>query len=227
MRTEHIPRLRQEVNSPQNVEAISALAAHAYHLGTERREHPNSSKLEELLVGADTFPEWLDSDEDGWIFGNRVKKPVASKYAQLLADYIEFLRDEGFTVDYLGPNNETDGAVPAWRFSEVVRHLRAELEDRQVPPAYRDFLIVGPDSFGIGATSNPWPNARTFADQLIENGRIGYVDVIGGHFYPQYGSGLASDWEYLAEETGKPLWHTEVHMPIGSSDDLPQVIRDT
>ncbi|MEN1679076.1 MAG: dockerin type I domain-containing protein [Planctomycetota bacterium] len=181
------------------------------------------------LRGGDTFPEWLGAATPDWpagtgsIFSNPSPRPNPELYSELVANYVEMLRDEGIDIDYLGLNNETDGALGVNRYIATARMLRNELETRGVPTEYRDFQLVGPDTFGLGT-------AETILASVASENALDTIDIIGSHFYPQHNSGSANQWGNLADDYGKPLWHTEVHMPIGNDqyDGIrEQAIRDT
>ena len=182
------------------------------------------------LQGAATYPDWLGEGTAAWpqatgsIFGAEVDRPNPERYSSLLADYVEYLQRFRIRIDYLGINNETDEALGVSRYIDTIDRLEAELVARGVPEEYRSFQYVGPDSFGLGAAE------RIVAD-IAGRGRLDTVDVVGSHFYPQFSSGTERSWTDIATITGgSPMWHTEVHMPIGSpqyEDDPQQAIRDT
>ncbi|MEM6798406.1 MAG: dockerin type I domain-containing protein [Planctomycetota bacterium] len=181
------------------------------------------------LLGANTFPDWLGASTPDWpagtgtIFSNTSPRPNPEIYSVLAANYIDMLRAEGIAVDYVGLNNETDGALGVSRYIETARLLRTELDARGVPAEYKSFQYVGPDAFGLGTTENILANIAS------DNG-LDTIDIIGSHFYPQHNSGSADQWGNLATDYGKPLWHTEVHMPIGNDDYdgiREQALRDT
>ena len=181
------------------------------------------------LDGADTFPSWVTQPTASWqfgigaIFSNLVAKPNPEHYSALVAKYVDWLRSEGIKIDYLGLNNETEGALTWDRYIGTVDLLQGELDSLGVPASFRNFQLIGPDSFGI-------PTAENFVADLASAGRLDTIDIAGSHFYPQYSSGHETDWEDLAVISGKSLWHTEVHMPLGNQEYLgntEQGIRDT
>lgn len=182
------------------------------------------------LQGGDTYPDWLGDGTAAWpqsngtIFGNVVERPNPEHYSMLLADYVEYLQQFRIEIDYLGLNNETDGALGVDRYIDTIDRLEAELVSRGVPEEYRSFQYVGPDTFGLNG-------AESIVNNIANQGRLDTVDVVGSHFYPQHGSGHESSWTDIAAITGgAPMWHTEVHMPIGHaqySGDPQQAFRDT
>lgn len=182
------------------------------------------------LQGGDTYPDWLGDGTVAWpqsngtIFSNVVERPNPEHYSMLLADYVEYLQQFRIRIDYLGLNNETDGALGVDRYIDTIDRLEAELVARGVPQEYRSFQYVGPDTFGLNG-------AESIVNDIANQGRLDTVDVVGSHFYPQHGSGHESSWTDIATITGgAPMWHTEVHMPIGNSQysgDPQQAYRDT
>ena len=172
------------------------------------------------LLKSDTFPEWIESEESGKIFDATVKKPDPARYAQLLAGYIGWLRDQGVAIDFLGIGNETDGALSSDRYVETVRLLREELAKRKFEENYTSFQWIGPDSFGV-------PTALKFAREIDRERAEDTVDIWGCHFYPDLNSGTIDDWEELARKSdGNPVWHTELHVRNSEGDDNVAKIRD-
>jgi hypothetical protein len=145
------------------------------------------------LQGATTFPAWVQSTEDGSIFGNAAKKPLVVESARLLADFVSFMAGKGYTVHYVGPANETGQCLTPDRFG-VVANLKSQLATRGLPIPQ----IVGPCTFSL-SSSGQWDNAVSFLSTPSARDQI---DIVSSHFYPQYTSGLASDWQTLSFLSG-------------------------
>ena len=181
------------------------------------------------LMGADTFPDWVSQPTADWpaetgrIFGNTVDRPNPEHYSSMVLSYLFYLAGEGINVDFLGLNNETEDAVPADRYIATHDLLEAQLDSFGLTGDIRNFQYVGPDSFGL-------PTAEGFVRDVRDAGRLDTIDFVASHYYPQFNSGNESDWQDLsALSGGKPLWHTEFHMP-GNTDainDLSQTVRDS
>lgn len=183
------------------------------------------------LLGADTFPAWVSAPTPAWptqtgsIFGNTVDRPNPEHYSTMVLGYLSYLRDEGISIDFLGLNNETDGAVPVNRYIATHDLLESKLDLAGFVGEFRDFKYVGPDSFGL-------PTAEQFVNGLANAGRLDTIDFVASHYYPQSPSGHESDWQDLtALSGGKPLFHTELHMPIVNIEiprlsKLSQIVRD-
>ena len=177
------------------------------------------------LSGASTFPDWVSQPTAAWpadtgrIFGNTVDRPNPEHYSSMVFGYLSYLANEGISVDFLGLNNETEDAVPADRYIATYDLLEIQLSSAGLS----GFKYVGPDSFGL-------PTSERFIRDLRDAGRLDTIDFVASHYYPQHVSGNESDWRDLsALSGGKPLWHTEFHMP-GNSDsinDLSQTVRDS
>ena len=180
------------------------------------------------LMGADTFPAWVSQPTAAWpaetgrIFGNTVDRPNPEHYSTMVTNYLSYLKDEGISIDFLGLNNETEDAVPVDRYIATYDLLEAKLDLIGFDGEFRDFEYVGPDSFGL-------PIAERFIEDLGDAGRLDTIDFVASHYYPQHGSGNESDWQDLsALSGGKPLFHTELHMPGNSAAiaELSQTVRD-
>lgn len=180
------------------------------------------------LSGANTFPAWVSQATPNWpfqngqIFGNTVGRPNPDHYSTMLVDFLQYLRDEGIRIHFLGINNETGGAVTPDRYVATYDLLESKLDAAGFFGEYRDFEYVGPDSFGI-------PTAERFVDDVADMGRLDTIDFVASHYYPQHVSGNESDWLDLSNLSGgKPLWHTELHMPGNTAaiNELSQTVRD-
>jgi len=172
------------------------------------------------LLGGDTFPAWIGSNEQGKIFKNVVQKPDPAKYAKLVADYLDWLRKENIAVDLLGIGNETTRALTADRYIATIHLLAKELETRKFEDRYKKFKLIGPDSFGV-------PTAIRFAKEIDKAGGRATVQIWGSHFYPDLPSGTIEDWAALVKGVRRdPVWHTELH--VRSSEDAANIgkIRD-
>ena len=180
------------------------------------------------LNGANTFPDWVSQPTASWpaqtgrIFGNTVDRPNPDHYSTMVASYVRYMQDNGVTIDFLGLNNETDEAVTADRYIATHDQLPLKLLFAGVTGANSSFQFVGPDTFGLNSAEN-------FTEDLADAGRLDAVDFVASHYYPQHSSGNESQWLDLTQISGKPLWHTEIHMP-GNTDainDLSQTLRDS
>ena len=181
------------------------------------------------LLGANTFPAWVSAPTDDWptetgrIFGATVNRPNPEHYSTMVLAYLSYLKDEGISVDFLGLNNETEDAVPVDRYVATYDMLEAKLDSAGFVGEFRNIKYVGPDSFGL-------PTSRRFVTGLANVGRLDTIDVVASHYYPQFISGNESNWQDLSTISGgKPLFHTELHMPGGSNAiaELSQTIRDS
>ena len=181
------------------------------------------------LLGAGTFPAWVSQPSAAWpaetgmIFNNTVARPNPELYARMVMDYLSFMREQGISIDFLGLNNETDGAVPPDRYVATHDLLEARLDAAGFPSEYRDFQYVGPDTFGL-------PGAEGFIEAIADAGRLDAIDIIASHYYPQFISGNESDWQDLSDLSGGlPLFHSELHMPSNEPAiaEISQTVRDS
>ena len=135
------------------------------------------------LGGANTFPAWVSAPTAAWpaetgsIFGNTVQRPNPEHYSTMVLDYLSYMRDEGVSVDFLGLNNETDGAVPFNRYIATHDLLEAKLDATGFVGEFRDFKYVGPDTFGLNS-------AVQFVGDVADAGRLDTIDVVASHYYP-------------------------------------------
>ena len=143
------------------------------------------------LDGQSTFPGWT-KDSNGI---------VASQYAIMLADYLQFMQTNGFTMDILGIDNErsgNEGNITASTFDLTIAYLIPEAARRGLTIPR---LLIGPENYG------PDTNWLTNLKANIWGNPLG---IIGTHYYPQDRPlGKLRALVQLAE--GLPVWNSEVH----------------
>lgn len=171
------------------------------------------------LLGADTFPEWIETREKGHIFNKPAKKPDAEKYARLVAEYLKFLADERIGVDFLGPCNEVCGVLTPEVFADFIEQLPTAMDEVRVPSTMQEFQVIAPESFGLNTALR---YARELDDLRVDD----EYDIVGSHFYAHLESGKEEDWAELKKLTRKPMWHTEVHF-VEKGDLLKKICDST
>ncbi len=152
------------------------------------------------LDGQNSFPSWV-KDANG---------VIASQYALLLADYLQFIETNGFTIDVLGIDNErafNEGDITPGTYNSVVNQLRSLAVSRgfTLPKQF-----IGPENY------NPDP---TWLNTLISSGWGTNVDLVGTHYYP--GNRVLASLRSLVGDGGtRSDWHSEVHWDGTFGDDI-------
>jgi O-glycosyl hydrolase len=143
------------------------------------------------LDGQNSFPSWTKNS-------NGV---VASQYAIMLADYLQFMATNGFAIDVLGIDNErqyNEGNITPSVYNDVINALRPMAVSRGFPLPAR---FIGPENY---SPDTSWLTT------LINDGWGTNLDIVGTHYYP-------SDRPYtklqqlVATGGSRPDWHSEVH----------------
>ena len=143
------------------------------------------------LRNQNSFPEWV-KDENGII---------PSKYAIMLADFFQFMKDNGIEIDYLGIDNEfvyNEGNITPVKYIETINELENLLMLKGITiPKY-----VGYEDYG--------PNKRDWLQELINLDGKDKIDIYGTHYYPQWRpkDKLEADLALIPEI---PFWSTEPH----------------
>jgi O-glycosyl hydrolase len=143
------------------------------------------------LEGQDSFPAWV-KDANGVLPG---------PYAELVADYLQFLHTNGFTVDVLGVDNEEDyneGKITPARYTEIIDNLRALTVTRGFPMPAR---LIAPEDYGPEDT---WMNT------LVNEGWGDRCDIVGTHYYPKWRP-LTRLRNLYNNGAPRPLWNSEAH----------------
>ncbi|QDU87107.1 hypothetical protein Pla175_04620 [Pirellulimonas nuda] len=189
--------------------------------------NPNVQVFASLkLLGGDTFigpasdPDWITqagfgfSQQNGSIFGNTVIRPNPEHYAELVADYFDYMRTQGVEIDFVGLNNETQNALTSDRYISAYDRLNTKLDARGFDTDALKF--IGSDSYG--------PNENiSFLNALSSAGRLDTIDIVGSHQYSTVSGHTSDNWNTMSNISGgKEMWHTEVHMnPANSNNGSP------
>jgi O-glycosyl hydrolase len=149
------------------------------------------------LDGQSSFPAWTENS-------NGV---IPSQYATMLADYLQFMQSNGFTMDVLGVDNESsfnEGDITASAFNQIITNLISLSVSRgfTMPKA-----LIGPENY---APDTNW------LTKLNKNGWNSLLGIVGTHYYPQIRPiGKLQDLVQLAGAL--PVWNSEVHWQSLSS----------
>lgn len=153
------------------------------------------------LDGKDSFPDWVMESGKGI-------KP--EKYAEMLMDYLRYMKSQGVEVDVLGIDNETnfnEGNITPEKFAAVVDIVREKTaaEGLKVP------LMIGPERY------NPELEfEQSWIKTLFDDGLGDRMDIYGTHYYPKhhkpnYFKALESEFGCAQTGTQREFWATEPH----------------
>jgi glucuronoarabinoxylan endo-1,4-beta-xylanase len=145
--------------------------------------------------------EWKSNNSTNG--GGYLLKEHYADFANYINEYIQFMNDNGATVDVVSVQNEPDWEVGY----EGCEYTAAEMFDfvKNYAGAIQDAKVVAAESLNSNqAYTRDILNDATAADNL---------DIVGGHLY---GGGLAS--YPLAHEKGKEIWMTEYLMNLNSGN---------
>ncbi|WP_168433076.1 LamG-like jellyroll fold domain-containing protein [Pontiella sulfatireligans] len=151
------------------------------------------------LNGDDSFPDWT---KDG-------SGVLATPYAEMLADYIEYMATQGIEIDVLGIDNErqyNEGNITPSRHKDIVDELQALSTARGFPMP----LIIGHEDFQ--------PNRNSWMANLMNNGWGDRLDLFGTHYYPN-SRPLANLQSDLGWAGSREKWHTELHWDTKAEND--------
>lgn len=163
------------------------------------------------LNGKNSFPKWVRNQS-----GNTYTGVNDARYAEMLMDFLRFMKNKGIEVDVLGIDNEPDfneGGITAGKFKNIVSILKNQItkEGLKMPK------FIGPERY------NPQSYAagNFLYDLFNKYGSINSLDIYGTHYYPRhhyYSMNKKLKEEFSAiEANGKEFWATEPHW---DNDDL-------
>ena len=153
------------------------------------------------LDGKDSFPDWVMESGKGI-------KP--EKYAEMLMDYLRYMKSQGVEVDVLGIDNETnfnEGNITPEKFAAVVDIVREKTaaEGLKVP------LMIGPERY-----SPERDFSKSWINTLFTSGYGDRMDIYGTHYYPKhhtpnYFNALKKEFECAQTGRSMEFWATEPH----------------
>ncbi|MFN3410291.1 MAG: hypothetical protein ACK45B_14955, partial [Limisphaerales bacterium] len=146
------------------------------------------------LRGTSSFPAWT-KDFSG---------VIASQYAILLADYLEYIyTNGGFTIEVLGIDNEryfNEGNITPSVYNSTINALRSLAVSRGFPLPKQ---FIGPENY---YPDTPWLSS------YLSSGGATNLDIVGTHYYPSMRGTFLSSLQTLVSLGGaRPAWHSEVH----------------
>lgn len=146
------------------------------------------------------YPIWIlpfertGTDEEGkpiWQMGNLDEK----KFTRYMADYLNFMHQEGFSIEYLDVTNELE--IPSGKVKYMVEHLKELLD-----PGIKMPLIVAPSS---------WNMQQGLA--WLKSANSDMLDIVACHNTDPGGS--MESFAELGRTMGKEIWNSELHDWVG------------
>ncbi|MDB4996886.1 MAG: hypothetical protein JWM74_4318 [Myxococcaceae bacterium] len=148
------------------------------------------------LLGDKTFPGWVKD-------GGEVN---AAKYAELIENYLTFMKANGVTVDWLGVDCErkfNEGNITPAKYNSIVSEVKqwCKAHDVKVPG------FIAAEDYGptedTGWLQNLWQTPAKFSN----------VDHVGVHIYSKHRDAayVAAMGKLAANDHGAGLWDSEVH----------------
>lgn len=149
-----------------------------------------------------TYPSWVKDSSN---------KVIPSQYAIMVADFLQFMQTNGFTIDVLGIENEgyyTEDNMTPQQFSDTITALKGYASTNGfVMPA----RTIWPEEY------NPDTNRILTASSLYGAN----LQIAGTHYYPD-ARPLSSLQIFVNNAGGRPIWHSEVHWGTTHSDIISQ-----
>ena len=168
-----------------------------------------------------TFPAWAYNSAPV-VTNNPTNGYVkADVYTDMLANYLQYMKDNGITVDYLAIDNEPEHSCTGFDrnfdlYISVLDNLKAKLAAMGLTmPAQ----LVAPEPIG------PKTEHINFVNYLVTTKNRGdLITILGIHYYPTWrynNPDLQSRLKQIVTASrGRPLWMTEAHY-----DALDQIAK--
>lgn len=155
------------------------------------------------------YPAWVTNTDGSF---------MPESYARLLADYLQYMKDQGVPIDFLGISCEPENAG-GYNYSNV-NHSACIAELRSLSTntvAGFDFampIIVGPCSINptYGTDNEGNEKAAEFLKRLREAGMGDTLDIASTHYYHDWRSvNMLKIFDAEANALGVSKWQSEVH----------------
>ena len=156
----------------------------------------------------------LRSDYDGygndnnlpdWIINYNTKVMQREKYGVFLADYLEYMHNQGVTISILSTAKEWMWFVRADKARDVINTMNSELDARGVPRP----IIIDQGFWSISA-------GLTYLKDVAS---LGTEDLYQGFCSHNYGNEAPSRWVEIVDKSkalGKPMYDDETSTGSGS-----------
>lgn len=155
------------------------------------------------LEGSSTFPAWVKKDGE----------VDEATYAELLEDYLAYMKAHGITVDFLGVDNErrwNEGNITPAKYDAITAHVEQWCKAHGVTVP----TFVAAEDYGPKEDS-PW-----LEELWRRPARFTRADRVGVHLYsPQRDAAYVAAIDRLVKDAhGRYLWDSEIHWDDAGGD---------
>jgi len=202
-------RVRINHENGNTTDLDTALKAHAW--GAKIWAAPWTPPIEWKTNGI--LEAHVEGEEDG-----RLIPANYGDFATYLADFAEYMAEEGVPLTAITPQNEPDwpSEWPGCLYTpeELLTFIRDHLGPTFEARGLDDILIFAPDTAHL-------KNLPDFADALVaDEAAMGYLDGISTHPYSQSGDVFDTSWS-VPRDNGLLFWQSEISWERFFEDPLP------
>lgn len=157
------------------------------------------------LNGKNSFPIWARNPN-----GNTYTGVNDANYAEMIMDFLKFMKGKGIEIDVLGIDNEPDfneGQITANKFKNIVGILKTKISEAGLKMPQ----FIGPERY------NPqsYKSGSFLYDLFNKHSGESSLDIYGTHYYPRHhyysmNKKLKEEFDAI-DEKGKEFWATEPH----------------
>ncbi|GHU99839.1 hypothetical protein FACS1894159_04530 [Bacteroidia bacterium] len=152
--------------------------------------------------GRTTFPEWA--------YNAQLKRVRTDVYADMLTEYLLYMKNNGVPVHYLAIDNEpeyTASGIQGSTYSMYIDILDGVRRKTASLGVDMPTQFVAPECYG------PKQEYIDLVANVISADRGDLITILGTHYYPLYrNANLLGRLKKLVEAgQGRPLWNTEAH----------------
>lgn len=148
-----------------------------------------------------------------WIYNRQTQILNVPKYGKFLADYVEYMSQQGVPVRYISSAKEWTGVVKPDSAVKVIAIMKAELQQRSIAVPE----IIDPAAWGIGQGIN-------YISRIIQLGQTAQVAGWCTHNYNPDETKTYAEYNTAVLSTGKP-WYQDETSAGGSGRFTPAGIN--
>lgn len=188
----------------KNQELVEGVKNFAFYDGTVqsmkdiKQVNPSIRFLATMRSDYDGFNQGDSNNLPTWIYNRQTKNLNVHKYGKFLADYIEYMHEQGVPLDYLSTAKEWTSVIKPDSAVKLINILKAELQARSVAMP----MIIDPASWSI-------TTGIDYVNRIRQLGASEQVFAFCTHNYNPSETKTYRNYFDAVTPTGKPAFHDE------------------
>ncbi len=170
--------------------------------------NPNIKLMACMRSDYDGYNQGDTNNLPKWIYNRQTKVLNINKYGIFLVEYLEYMHNQGVTIDYLNTAKEWTSVVKPDMAVKLIEIINTETKARNLPTP----KIIDPASWSISA-------GIEYVNKLKQLGKTDQVFAFCTHNYSTNETKTFKDFFNAVSSTGKPAFQDETS--TGASGRFP------